>query len=124
MATGARVEHGSPMTLELLSLGGFTLSLVGLAAAFEEQSPRLDRTRWCCLAVTGSVLWICLIGQVAAWVTVVSYLGFLISLVGVSLAAYAERDLADDEPAWWPEFERDFRDYVRRGLPTKGMKGT
>ena len=124
MATDARAEHGSPMTLELLSLGGFTLSLAGFAAAFEEQSPRLDRTRWWCLALTGSVLWICLIGQVAAWVTVVSCLGFLISLVGVSLAAYAEPDAADDEPSWWPEFERDFRDYVRRGLPTKGTKGT
>jgi hypothetical protein len=124
MATHARAEHGSPMTLELLSLGGFTLSLAGFAAAFEEQSPRLDRTRWWCLALTGSVLWICLIGQVAAWVTVVSCLGFLISLVGVSLAAYAEPDAADDEPSWWPEFERDFRDYVRRGLPTKGTKGT
>ena len=124
MATDAHAEHGSPMTLELLSLGGFTLSLAGFAAAFEEQSPRLDRTRWWCLALTGSVLWICLIGHVAAWVTVVSCLGFLISLVGVSLAAYAEPDAADDEPSWWPEFERDFRDYVRRGLPTKGTKGT
>jgi hypothetical protein len=124
MATHARAEHGSPMTLELLSLGGFTLSLAGFAAAFEEQSPRLDRTRWWCLALTGSVLWICLIGQVAAWVTVVSCLGFLISLVGVSLAAYAEPNAADDEPSWWPEFERDFHDYVRRGLPTKGTKGT
>ena len=112
------------MTLELLSLGGFTLSLAGFAAAFEEQSPRLGRTRWWCLALTGSVLWICLIGQVAAWVTVVSCLGFLITLVGVSLAAYAEPAAADDEPAWWPEFERDFRNYVRRGLPTKETKGT
>ena len=124
MATHARGQHGSPMTLELLSLGGFMLSLAGFAAAFEVESPRLDRTRWWCLALTGSVLWICLIGQVAAWVTVVSCLGFLISLVGVSLAAYAEPDAADDEPAWWPEFERDFRDYVRQGVRTKGMKGT
>ena len=124
MATPTRAEHGSPMTLELLSLGGFALSLAGFTAAFEERSPRLDRTRWWCLAFTGSVLGICLIGQVAAWVLVVSCLGFLISLVGVSLAAYAERDAADDEPAWWPEFERDFRDYVRRGLPTKEASGT
>jgi hypothetical protein len=102
------------MTLELLSLGGFALSLAGFAAAFEEQSPQLDRTRWWCLALTGSVLWICLIGQVAAWVTVVSCVGFLISVVGVSLAAYAEPDAADEDPPWWPEFERDFRDYVRQ----------
>ena len=123
MATDACAHHASPMTLELLSLGGFTLSLAGFGAAFEErQSPRLDRVRWGCLGLTGSVLWICLIGQVAAWVTVVSCLGFLISLVGVSLAAYAEPDAADDEPAWWPEFERDFRDYVRQGARRKERK--
>ena len=123
MATDARAEHGSPMTLEILSLGGFTLSLVGFGAAFEEQkSPPLDRIRWWCLALMGSVLWICLIGQVAAWVTVLSCLGFLISLVGVSLAAYAEPDAADDEPAWWPAFERDFRDYVRQGVRRKERK--
>ena len=121
------------MILELLSLGGFTLSLAGFGAAFDEQqSPRLDRVRWCCLALTGSVLWICLIGQVAAWITIVSCLGFLISLVGVSVAAHAEPaasgsahaepDAADDEPVWWPEFERDFRDYVRHGVHRKEPK--
>jgi hypothetical protein len=110
------------MTLELLSLGGFTLSLAGFAAAFEEQSPRLGGIRWLCLALTGSVLWICLIGQVAAWVTIVSCLGFLISLVGVSLAAYAEPDAGDDEPVWWPDFERDFRNYVRQGVRRKDPK--
>jgi hypothetical protein len=122
MATDAHAQHGAPMTLELLSLGGFTLSLAGVATAFEAQSPRRDRVRWGCLALTGSVLWICLIGQVAAWVTVVSCLGFLISLVGVSLAAYSEPDAADDEPAWWPEFERDFRDYVRQSMRRKERK--
>jgi hypothetical protein len=122
MAADARTQHGSPMTLELLSLGGFTLSLAGFAAALEEQSPRLGRIRWWCMALTGSALWICLIGQVAAWVTVVSCLGFLISLAGLSLAAYAEPDAAGDEPAWWPEFERDFRDYVRQGARRKEPK--
>ena len=123
METDARARHGSPMTLEFLCLGGFTLGLVGFGAAFEEQqSPRLDRVRWWCLALTGLVLWICLIGHVAAWVTVVSCLGFLISLVGVSLAAYADPDAADDEPAWWPDFERDFRDYVRQGVRRKERK--
>ena len=122
MTTDARAQHVTPMTLELLSLGGFTLSLAGFAAALEEQSPRLGRLRWWCLALTGSVLWICLIGQVAAWVTVVSCLGFLISLAGVSLAAYAEPDAADNEPVWWQEFEQDFRDYVRQGGRTREPK--
>jgi hypothetical protein len=110
------------MAPELLSLGGFTLSLAGFGAHFEEPSPRLGGIRCGRLALTGSVLWICLIGQVAAWLTVVSCLGFLISLVGVSLEAYAKPDAADDEPVWWPEFERDFRDYVRQGVRRKEPK--
>ena len=110
------------MTLELLSAGGFMLSLAGFAAAFEEQSPRLDRTRWCCLALTGSMLWIGLVGHTAAWVTVVSCLGFLISLVAVALAAYAEREVIEEEPAWWPDFERDFRAYARQALRTNGTE--
>ena len=110
------------MTLELLSAGGFMLSLAGSNAALEEQSPRLDRTRWCCLALTGSILWIGLVGQTAAWVTVVSCLAFLVSLVAVALAAYAEREVMEDEPAWWPDFERDFRAYARQALHRNGTE--
>jgi hypothetical protein len=58
---GMPTKHPA-MTLEWLSLGGFTLGLAGF---------------------------------------------------GVSLAAYTEPDAADGEPAWWPAFERDFRDHVR-----------
>ena len=106
------------MSLELLSAGGFMLSLAGFASALEEQSPRLDRTRWCYLALMGSNLWIGLVGQTAAWVTVVNCLGFLVSLVALALAAYAEREVVEEEPAWWPDFERDFRAYVRQTLRT------
>jgi hypothetical protein len=111
-----------PVTLELVSAGGFMLSLAVFAAASEEQSPRLDRTRWCCLALTGSLLWIGLVGHPAAWVTVVSCLGFLVSLVAVALAAYAEREAIEEEPAWWPDFERDFRAYARQALRTNGTE--
>jgi hypothetical protein len=95
------------------------LSLVGFTAALEERSPRLDKTRWWCLALTGSILSIGLVGQIAAWVLVVSCLGFLISLVAVTLASYAEREPAsreplEPEPVWWPEFERDFARYIRQ----------
>jgi hypothetical protein len=116
---------GHAMTsIEMLSLGGFTLSLVGFTAALEEHSPRLDKTRWWCLALTGSVLSIGLVGHVATWAIVVSCLGFLISMVAVALASYAERETAEREPAeretaerepaWWPEFERDFARYIRQ----------
>ena len=122
METDTSAPHGFPVTLELLSAGGFLLSLAGLAAAFEEQSPRLDKTRWYCLALTSSLLWIGLVGHAPAWVTVVSCLGFLVSLVAVALAAYAEPEMRDEEPAWWPEFERDFRAYARETLRTNGAE--
>ena len=118
IATNTSAPNGFPVTLELLSAGGFMLSLAGFTAALEEQSPRLDRTRWGCLALTGSILWIGLVGQTAAWVTVVSCLAFLVSLVAVALAAYAEREVTEEEPAWWPDFERDFRAYARQSLRT------
>jgi hypothetical protein len=107
------------LTIEALSLAGFTLSLAGFTAAFEEQSPRLDKTRWCCLGLTTSVLWICLIGHVPTWTMLLSCFGFLISLVSVALASFAERETAErkedeEEPAWWPEFEQDFRSYARQ----------
>ena len=121
-AANAGAAHGFQMTLELLSAGGFVLTLAGFAAAFEEQSPRLDRTRWCCLALTGSMLWISLVGQTAAWVTVVSCLGFLVSLVAVALAAYGEPGVIEEEPAWWPDFERDFRAYAREAVRTNGSQ--
>jgi hypothetical protein len=100
-------------SMEVLSLGGFTLSLVGFTAALEERAPRLDKTRWWCLALTGAVLSIGLVAQIATWAIVVSCLGFLTSLVAVALASYAERESAEQEPAWWPEFERDFARHIR-----------
>jgi hypothetical protein len=42
----------------------------------------------------------------------------LVSLVALALAAYAEREVVEEEPAWWPDFERDFRAYVRQTLRT------
>jgi hypothetical protein len=100
-------------SIEVLSLGGFTLSLVGFTAALEERSPRLDKTRWWCLALTGCVLSLGLVAQIATWAVVASCLGFLISLVAVTLASYAEREPVEQAPAWWPEFERDFARYIR-----------
>jgi hypothetical protein len=104
----------SLMLLEALSLAGFTLSLAGIRAAFGAHSPHLDKARWACLALTGSLLCASLIGVVAPWVLILSCLGFLISLQAAALACYAEPATVHEEPAWWPEFERDFRLYVLR----------
>ena len=103
------------MLFEVLSLGGFTLSLAGFAAALEEQSPRLGKTRWWCVLLTGSLLSIGLVGHVPDWMMLLNCVGFLISLQAIVLACFADHDAVDDEsePAWWPEFERDFRNYIR-----------
>jgi hypothetical protein len=109
----------APMAIELLTLGGFILSAAGFTAALEEESPRLDKTRWACLAFTGAVLCVAMIGLAPAWAIILSCLAFLISLIAVVLASFAEREDIDGEssamePTWWPQFERDFEEYVRR----------
>ena len=106
------------MAMEWLTLGGFVLSARFLTAAFNKDPRPLDKTRSGCLALTGAVLCAALVGRSAGWITTLSCLAFLMSLIAVALAAYAERaepesDRIGAEPTWWPQFERDFREYVR-----------
>ena len=118
----------SLMVIEALSTAAFLLSVAGLVSAFRESSPRLDRIRWLCLALTGCLLVASLIGVVATWTLVLSCLGFLITLPAVAIASYAERETVEekpvglvlDEPAWWPQFERDFQRYARRASQRRG----
>jgi hypothetical protein len=70
------------LNVEALSLAGFTLSLAGLTATFEEQPPRRDRTR-----------------------------GWRLALRSACRTRGRQR-----EPAWWPEFERDYRNYARQAF--------
>jgi hypothetical protein len=116
------------MVIEALSTAAFLLSVAALISALRESSPRLDTIRWLCLALTGCLLAAGLIGVVAAWTLVLSCLGFLIALPAVAIASYAEHEtveekpveLVHDEPAWWPEFERDFQRYARRASERRG----
>ena len=108
------------MAIELLTLGGFVLSAGFFTAALDDESPPLDKTRWGCLALSGAVLCVALIGRAPGWATMLSCLAFLMSLIAVVLAAYAERASVRSErtavdPTWWPQFERDFEEYVRLG---------
>jgi hypothetical protein len=72
--------------------------------------------------LTGAVLCASLMGLVAtAAPLVLSGLGFVISLQAVALGfrppplrSYTEPDGAMGDPAWWTEFERDFRRYAAR----------
>ena len=107
------------MAIELLTLGGFALSAGFFTAVLDGESPRLDKTRWGCLALSGAVLSITLVGRAPGWTTMLSCIAFLMSLIAVVLAAYSERDggrieRIAPEPTWWPQFERDFEEYVRR----------
>jgi hypothetical protein len=107
-----------PAAMELASLGGFALSGGVFAAVLDEGWPRLDETWWGSLVVTGVLVCVALVGRAPGWAITLSCGAFLMSLIAVVPAAYAgrmdpatERALA--EPAWWPEFERDFAKYVR-----------
>ena len=119
----------SLMVIEASSIAAFFLSVVGLGSAFRESSPRLNAIRWWCLALTGCLLAASLIGVVAGWTLVLSGVGFLITLPAVAVASYAEHkaveenpgEFVHDEPAWWPEFERDFQRYARRASERRGM---
>jgi hypothetical protein len=108
------------MAIELLTLGGFVLSAGFFTAALDEDSPPLDKTRWGCLALSGAVLGVALVGRAPGWLTLLGGVSFLMSLLVVVIAAYAEREDGRSEtiaaePPWWPQFERDFEEYVRLG---------
>ncbi len=107
-----------PTAIELLALGGFVLSGGFFAAVLDEGWPRLDRTRWGCLALSGALLVVALAGRGPGWTIILSCLAFLMSLITVALAAYAgrvepETETTPAEPPWWSQFERDFEAYVR-----------
>jgi hypothetical protein len=109
-----------PTAIELLALGGFVVSGGFFAAVLDEGWPRLDRSRWGCLALTGVLLGIALISRGPGWSITLSGLAVLMSLIAVACAIHGEHMNRETEanlaePAWWPEFERDFADYVRLG---------
>src|SRR5688572_22247397 len=113
-----RVMSREPTAIELLALGGFVLSGGFFTAVLDEGWPRLDKTRWGCLALTGALLCVALAGHASGWATTLSCLAFLMSLIAVAIAACAERvdpetEMTPAEPAWWPQFEREFAEYVR-----------
>jgi hypothetical protein len=120
--TSIRVMSREPTAIELLALGGFVLSGGFVAAALDEGWPRLDRTRWGCLALTGALLCGVLVGRGPGWTVMLGCLAFLMSLIAVALAAHGERvepgsETTLAEPTWWPQFERDFAEYVRLAPP-------
>jgi hypothetical protein len=110
----------APMAIELLTLGGFVLSAGFFTAALDEKPPPLDKTRWGCLALSGAILCSALLGGASRWATTLSGLTVLMSVIVVVLAAYARHNGSENEriaaePTWWPQFERDLREYVRLG---------
>ena len=86
------VVSREPTAIEFLALGGFVLSGGFFAAVLDEGWPWLDRTRWGCLALTGTLLFAALVGRGRV---------------------EPEAETTPAEPRWWPQFERDFEAYVR-----------
>jgi hypothetical protein len=108
------------MALELLTVGGFVLSAGFFTAALEDEPPPLDKKRWGCLVFSGALLCVALLVGAAGWVTLLSGLAFVMSVAVVALAAHRDRSREQSrkltmDPAWWPQFEQDFEDYVRLG---------
>jgi len=64
-----RVMSREPRAIELLALGGFVLSGGFFMAVLDETWPRLGKTRWGCLALTGALLASALVGRASGWAT-------------------------------------------------------
>jgi hypothetical protein len=79
-----------PPAIELLALGGFVVSGGFFAAVLDEGWPRIDRTRWGCLALTGVLLGVVLIGRGPGWSIALSGLAVLMSLIAIACAAHGE----------------------------------
>jgi hypothetical protein len=95
-------------------------SLVGLIlTARQADTPRLPAMRAACVPLGAAIVVATVVSGGPRWALAVGCLGFLLALEAValrfgqvrSLESYLSRVGSDDEPFWWPEFERSFRRY-------------
>jgi hypothetical protein len=103
------------MVIDALTVTGFVLSLAVLGAAYRGRSRLLDNAHWSCLTLTGGLSCAGVVGLVDGRTLGLSGLAFLICLQAIRAARYvASENEVGAEPAWWPNFERDFQQYTRQ----------
>jgi hypothetical protein len=107
-----------------LSVAGSVLSVVALAAtgcalagtAVERGCRLLASGRGVCVAFSGVLVATGFVGLLARWALALACVAFLLALLavalrygqGTSLQSYLEARGGEDEPSWWPAFERGF----------------
>jgi hypothetical protein len=107
---------------------GGVLSVLALAAtavvlgstAAERDSRLLASGRALCVASTGLLLGAGFDGLIARWAFAVVCVAFLLAVLAValrygqgrSLQSYLDTRSGEEEPAWWPAFERGLRRYA------------
>lgn len=114
-ATPAWVGAAAGGVLSLLALAATGLVLTGTAA--ERDGQPLTCGRVGCVALTGMLATAGFVGLLARWAFAVACVAFLLAVLaialryaqGTPLRAYLEAPGGEEEPAWWPAFERGFR---------------
>ena len=106
--------------LSVLALAATGLALIGTAA--ERDSQRLTFGRIACVALTGLLATAGFLGLLPRWAFAVACVAFLLAVLalalrygqGTPLRAYFDAPGGEDEPAWWPAFDRGFRRHASR----------
>ena len=107
---------GGAFSVLALAATGFVL---GRTAA-EHDTRLLASGRVGCTAFCGLLVVAAFLGLLSRWAFAVACVAFLMALLavalrfgqGTSLRGYLEARGGEEEPAWWPAFERGFRRYA------------
>ena len=106
------------LVLTATAAGALLVSVAVLVATLlSEPSRRLSTVRAGCLALTGALVAIGVARDDAPWLVGFASLGLMLALraeLGHRLGQSGPAHASEDEPAWWPDFEREFAAYVAR----------
>jgi hypothetical protein len=119
-AAGPGLVHVVGGVLSVVALAATGSVLAGTAA--ERESRLLASGRLVCVPVTGVLAAAGFLGLFARWAFATACVAFLLAVLaialryaqGTPLRAYLEARSGEEEPAWWPAFERGFRRYATR----------
>jgi len=115
---GPGLVHVVGGVLSVLALAATAVVVAGTAVA--RDSRLLRSARGVCLAFSGLLAAAGFLGLLTRWAFAVACVACLLALLAValrcgqgrSLRGYLEARGVEEEPAWWPAFERGFRRYA------------